>query len=188
MDSCQRRARLRPGGGRWPPTLQACGCSLVASPGQSQACKPVRVCCAPARARRHLCPVPPPPGLLFSLTQVTFQPFCLPSFSALPFNSANQTWAWVVREGGSVPPPSQGSPRLLTPFLLPFWVSPTSTLSAAAGTNLVSLRRDLCHVFLWSGCSGRWVRLCTSPPPWQGPVPARRGALCLWFAQTCPVD
>lgn len=112
----------------WPVTgVQMCalhqrshGCASVCvcvcpAPAQPQACKCVHVCPASAQALRQLGSIPllrtpSPPGPRFSLTQVTFQPFPSPLFLPPSPKSANQMWVWVVREGGSVPPPSQGSP------------------------------------------------------------------------------
>lgn len=101
-----------------PAQSRVCKCVCVCvcpAPAQPQACKCVHVCPASAQALRQLGSIPllrtpSPPGPRFSLTQVTFQPFPSPLFLPPSPKSANQMWVWVVREGGSVPPPSQGSP------------------------------------------------------------------------------
>lgn len=131
-----------------------------------------------ALAPRHVGPVLPREGLLFSLTQVTFQPFPLPSFSALS-STQPMLGVWVVvREGGCVPPPSQGSLNSLHPSSLRS-VPLSTAIHAEAGADLVSLWWGLCHVFLRPGCSGWWVRLLTSPlhPPTGGCVCQEEGAL-----------
>lgn len=83
-----------------------CVC-VCPAPAQSQACKCVHVCPASAQALRHLGSIPllrapSPPGPLFSLTQVTFQPFPSPLF--LPRPPAQPTrrgCGWSGREGAS---------------------------------------------------------------------------------------
>lgn len=86
---------------RWSPMLQACRCSLVVSPGRPQVC---RCLCR--------CAVHPlePQGLLFSLTQVTFQPFPLPSFFALPSDSAKPDLGVGGQRGREHPTTFSGQP------------------------------------------------------------------------------
>lgn len=67
-----------------------------------------------ALALRHLGPVLPPEGLLFSLTQVTFQPFPLPFLCPL-LNSAHAGGVGGGQGGRTCPPPSQGSLNSLHP-------------------------------------------------------------------------
>ena len=96
--------------------------------------------------------------------------FCSP----LRLSQARLGCGWSAREGASHHL-LRAALDLRTPFLLPLCVSSPSTRNAAAGANLALLWGHLCHVFLWSGHSGWWFRLHTSPTPRLGAVSAGRG-------------
>lgn len=152
---------------RWSPMLQACRCSLVVSPGRPQVC---RCLCR--------CTVHPlePPGAPVLSDSGDFPALPSPLFfcSPLRLSQARLGCGWSAREGASHHL-LRAALDLRTPFLLPLCVSSPSTRNAAAGANLALLWGHLCHVFLWSGHSGWWFRLHTSPTPRLGAVSAGRG-------------
>lgn len=121
--SCQQRAGVWHAG-ETAATFQACRCGFVASPGQPQVCQ------ASAQAMRGS-GLSSPEGLLFSRTQVTFQPIPFSSFSALPSSSA-KPWVGTGCRGGR-------EPRLLL-TLAP--ICPKAllglTLCSCEGTSAVS--------------------------------------------------
>lgn len=134
----------------------------------------VQVCCAPAPALKHLSSVLPSiPGLPFPLTQVTFQPLPFPSFFALPSDSANPD---VGGQGGRERPTTFSGQPSTPDAIPPSTLSPLHPPSVLQlGLTLFSCQGDLCHVFLWSCCSGWCIRVWTSPTPWQEAVSARGG-------------
>lgn len=142
---------------RWSPMLQGCRCSLVVSPGRPQVC---RCLCR--------CAVHPlePPGAPVLSDSGDFPALPSPLFfcSPLRLSQARLGCGWSAREGASHHL-LRAALDLRTPFLLPLCVSSPSTRNAAAGANLALLWGHLCHVFLWSGRSGWWFRLHTSPTP-----------------------
>lgn len=121
--SCQQRAGVWHAG-ETAATFQACRCGFVASPGQPQVCQ------ASAQAMRGS-GLSSPEGLLFSRTQVTFQPIPFSPFSALPSSSA-KPWVGTGCRGGR-------EPRLLL-TLAP--ICPKAllglTLCSCEGTSAVS--------------------------------------------------
>lgn len=96
-----------------------------------------------------------------SLTQVTFQPFPLPSFSAFPSRSAMLGIRVGGREGGV----SHLLRAALTPDTLPhvLCLLPTHPRRCGWGWPCRPVG-DLCHVFLWPGCSG-WGSGCPQALP-----------------------
>lgn len=122
-----------------------------------------------------------PPGGLFSLTQVTFQPFPLPS-SAL--SSAQPMGGVVVREGGS-PTTFSGQPQLPPSLLLASCAPLHPTCRSWAGLCSVVGPLPCLPAVRLRGVEGGGGRLCTSPGRLQHRLCLPAGAHSLSSLHQC---